>query len=355
MVAPDQQRTASTPLARWAALVGLSLVIAGALELLRLPAALLLGPLVAGVILATRGLTVAIPRPAFALAQGVVGVMIASNLPPSILTEIAADWPIFLVGTLSTLGAASLLGWLMARSRLLPGTTAIWGSSPGAATVMTLMSEGYGADMRLVALMQYLRVACVAAVAAVMARLIGTPDGSHAAAIAAVATPADIAGTLALVGLGTALGARLRLAGGPLLVPMAAGLAVKFTGLMPIVLPGPVLALGYAAIGWGIGMRFTPEVLGHAARAFPRVFASILVLIASCGGVAALLVVFAGVDPLTAYLATSPGGADSVSIIAASTRVDVPFVISMQMARFICIVLFGPMLARALSRPRSRR
>ena len=44
---------------------------------------------------------------------------------------------------------------------------------------------------------------------------------------------------------------------------------------------------------------------------------------------------FAHVDALTAYLATSPGGADSVAIIAASTKVDMPFIMAMQMARFL--------------------
>ena len=41
---------------------------------------------------------------------------------------------------------------------MLPGTTAVWGSSPGAATAMVLMAEAFGADARLVAFMQYLRV-----------------------------------------------------------------------------------------------------------------------------------------------------------------------------------------------------
>ena len=54
---------------------------------------------------------------------------------------------------------------------------------------------------------------------------------------------------------------------------------------------------------------------------------------------------------LTAYLATSPGGADSVAIIAASSsHVDVPFVMAMQMARFILVLLVGPALARAVAR-----
>ena len=97
-------------------------------------------------------------------------------------------------------------------------------------------------------------------------------------------------------------------------------------------------------------MRFTPDVLRHAARAVPRVLGSILTLIAICGGFGAVLVVVAGVDPLTAYLATSPGGADSVSIIAASTKVDMPFVLAMQVARFVLVVVVGPAQARLLSR-----
>ena len=47
--------------------------------------------------------------------------------------------------------ASEPLGWLHGRWRVLPGATAVWGSTPGAATAMTLMSEDYGADAQLVA------------------------------------------------------------------------------------------------------------------------------------------------------------------------------------------------------------
>jgi membrane AbrB-like protein len=63
-----------------------------------------------------------------------------------------------------------------------------------------------------------------------------------------------------------------------------------------------------------------------------------------------LLHLTVGTDPLTAYLATSPGGADSVAIIAASSHVDLPFVMAMQMARFILVLLLGPTLARVVAR-----
>jgi membrane AbrB-like protein len=77
---------------------------------------------------------------------------------------------------------------------------------------------------------------------------------------------------------------------------------------------------------------------------------SILVLMAVCGGLAVLLVVVAGIDPLTAYLATSPGGADSAAIIAMASNVDVAFVMAMQTTRLVLVLLIGPSLAGFIAR-----
>jgi len=322
-----------SPTVRWTVLIVLSLLFAAGLEQLQLPAALMLGPMAAAILMASAGGAVRIARPIFFGAQGVVGVMIVSFFPSSVLAKILSGWPIFAAGTLSTLIAAGLLGWAMARSRVLPGTTAIWGSSPGAATAMTLMSESYGADMRLVAFMQYTRVVACAVVATLVARLIGVSAAAPPVDWLSLSSWSGVAAPLAIALAGAIAGVWLRIPGGALL------------------LPTPILAASYAVIGWAIGMRFSTETLAHAARAFPRVLASILALIAVCGGFAAVLVRVAGIDPVTAYLATSPGGADSVAIIAASTRVDIPFVMAMQAARFLLVLIAGPALARFLSRP----
>jgi membrane AbrB-like protein len=69
-------------------------------------------------------------------------------------------------------------------------------------------------------------------------------------------------------------------------------------------------------------------------------------MILFCGALAAMLVHLLGIDPLTAYLATSPGGVDSVAIIAASTKVDTSFVMSLQTSRFLVILLVGPAISR---------
>ena len=67
---------------------------------------------------------------------------------------------------------------------------------------------------------------------------------------------------------------------------------------------------------------------------------------AFCGLLAWLLVVLLHVDPLTAYLATSPGGVDAAAIIAASTHVDTPFVMALQTVRMIMLLVIGPPVAR---------
>ena len=334
----------------WALLMGLSALFTAGLEGFHLPAALLLGPMAAAIVLAVRGAGLALPGPAMHLAQGMVGVMIATILPPALLSEVAARWPIVVAGTLSTIVASALLGWALARSGLLPGTTAIWGSAPGAASVMTIVSEAYGADIRLVAFMQYLRVACVALAATLVAKWFGVAHGAAPAVI--WFPPLDILAVIKTIALAVALtfaGLKLRIPGGTFLVPMFGGMALIHLGGVAVNLPPWLLAVAYASIGWAIGLRFTPAILGHAARVFPRVFGSIVVLIATCGLAAWALVIFAGVDPLTAFLATSPGGADSVAIISASTPVDVPFVMSMQMSRFLLVLFTRPALARFLS------
>ena len=141
----------------------------------------------------------------------------------------------------------------------------------------------------------------------------------------------------------------LKFSAGPLIIPMALGVLLQDVAGLKIVLPPVLLAISYTMVGWTVGLRFTRPILLHAARALPAILGSMLALVAVCGGFAMLLVVFAGIDPLSAYLATSPGGADSVAIIAANSHVDVPFVMAMQAGRFIVVLLTGPALARYIA------
>ncbi|MBO9124713.1 MULTISPECIES: AbrB family transcriptional regulator [unclassified Rhizobium] len=350
--ASRQFRTASLP--RWVLLLALSTILVVGLEMLGLPASLLIGPMVAAIVLAVsigQG-SLRVPRWPLLFGQALVGFMMARAITVDILQTMATDAPLFLSMIFAVIAAAGLLGWLLTRWQVLPGTTAVWGSSPGAASAMVIMSEAYGADARLVAFMQYLRVVFVAVAASVVARLWVAADGGEPPPLV-LFPPIDwpaLAATVALTIVSAFCAVRFRIPGGTIIVPLVVGSLLQGFGLLKIELPMWLLAISYALIGWSIGLRFTRGIIAHAARALPRVAASILLLMSLCGCMAYALHVFAGVDPLTAYLATSPGGADSVAIIAASSDVDVPFVMAMQTGRFLIILFTGPMLARFIAR-----
>jgi membrane AbrB-like protein len=345
-------RNASLP--KWALLLFLSALLVAFLELFSLPASLLIGTMVAAIVLA---LTVGkgqlrVPFWPLQFGQVLVGLLMARNITPDILGTMAKDAPLFLLFILSAIAIATGLGWVLTRWQVLPGTTAVWGSSPGGASAMVIMSEAYGADSRLVAFMQYLRVAFVAVGASLISRLWVAADGAEPPPLnlfPEVDWPA-FAATAAFAALCAYGVVRFRIQGGTILLPLFLGAVLQGVGLLKIELPMWMLAIAYALIGWSIGLRFTRSIIKHAARAFLRVSGSILLLMGLCGCMAFALHVFAGVDPLTAYLATSPGGADSVAIIAASSDVDVPFVMAMQTGRLLIIVLIGPMLARFIAR-----
>jgi membrane AbrB-like protein len=332
-------------------LVSLSGAFAALLWWLHAPAALMLGPLLASALVTANGGKVRLPARPFVLAQGIIGCMIARSVPASIAGDILAHWFLFTVGVFAVVAISSLLGWMMTHLQVLPGTTALWGTSPGAASVMTIMAEEYGADIRLVAFMQYLRVVIVAGAAALVARLFGVATG-HASA-ETVWFPhiawLSFAETMALAIGGPLIARALRIPAGAMLVPMVLGAVLVHFGWLAIELPPWLLAGCYALIGWNVGLRFTRGLLVHAARALPGILAGVLAMIVLCGAVAGMLVLFAGVDPLTAYLATSPGGADSVAIIAASTNVDLSFVMAMQTVRLFAVLFLAPVITRFIA------
>lgn len=340
--------TGRSSLAQWSVLLTVSVAAAALLEMAGLPAALLLGPMVAAILVATSGGNIRAPKPSHFIAQTVIGCLVARAITPDIVGTFVQAWPLFLGIALAILGASSLLGWLLGKWGVMPGTTAVWGTAPGAASAMMLMAEDFGADARLVAFMQYLRVVCVAALASLLARFwIHTGD----AAIPEIVWFPPInwipfAETIALAVIGGYVGRVLKLPAGGLLVPMVVGAALHGSGLISIELPQWLLAISYAFLGWNIGLGFTRQILSHAARALPQTLLSIFALIAFSGVLAFILVKTMNVDPLTAYLGTSPGGMDSIAIIAASSPVDVPFVMGLQTMRFLIVLLVGPPLAR---------
>jgi membrane AbrB-like protein len=333
---------------QWASLLIITLICTAFCEWLALPAALLLGPMFAGIITESLGGVIRLPKVSMQISQAVIGCLIARSVNQDILNIFIAQWPVLICAVSSTLVASVALGWGIGKIGILPGTTAIWGLLPGAASVMVVMAEDYGADPRLVAFMQYLRVLLVTVTASLVARFWAHVPSS---AINSVIWFAPVHALALAVSIGVicfSLLAHLipRFSGGVLLLSLILGGFIQLEGYVQLELPLWLLAVAFTLIGWNVGLRFTREVLIVAAKALPQTVFSILLLILFCMGLAIGLFHFLNADPLSAYLGTSPGGVDSAAIIAASTNVDIAFVMALQIMRFLMTLLIGPSLSR---------
>src|ERR1700727_835280 len=133
---------------QWATLFASSVVFVAAFELIRLPAALMLGAIGAAVLLCWFEGKVTIPPWGFVMAQGFIGCLVARAITTDIIVTIFQRWPMFLTLIGAVILFAAALGYVLTRLKVLPGTTAVWGSSAGAATAMVLMSGAFGGACR---------------------------------------------------------------------------------------------------------------------------------------------------------------------------------------------------------------
>jgi membrane AbrB-like protein len=338
---------------KWFVLAAASLACGALAQWARIPAAWLIAPMVVAVILAVNGIGLAIPRLALAIPQGIIGLTIGQVFTLPILGEVAHAWAPIVLVVGATVVAAGVAGWILAKYSPLSPETAAWGSSPGAAVTMIALSGDYGADPRIVAFMQYLRMTLVVLTASFASRVLFFNAEAHAAHAAAGTTPFALVPFLLtlIVAVVAGFGGRYsRIPGGQFIVPLLSGAAIHVTGLFPIDIPWWFLDAAYITVGWTIGLLYTRETLRFVARIIPTLIISTSVLLAMCALSGVLLVVLMHADPLTAYLATTPGGLDSVSIIALGSGSNVALVLAIQMLRLFAVVASGPPLAKAIAR-----
>ena len=350
--------------ALWWAVLGLVSALAGlAAQALLVPAAWLVGPMMVGI--AASLLWPEHPRMpqggrVFALA--VVGGVLASTFTPSVVPLIAANWlPVLLVvgGTLTlSIGA----GLLLARITPLEHRTATIGTLPGAASGMLAMSGPLGADPRLVAVMQYTRVAVVVLSAALVSRFGLVPGtepqrgSTHGLQPAVSDAPVLLDNawqtyglTLALAVFGAWAGTRIRLPAGALMGPLLCGIAIEELGVAHLGWPPGVPQVAYLMLGLWVGLLFDRASIRAAGRLFPVVLLSAVALTASCAGLGWALSAFTDIDGLTAYLATTPGGIDSVAIMAIGSGAQAPLVLAVQMLRLFGVMIAGAVVGRIWS------
>ena len=341
--------------------LGLGSVLAGLLaQSIGLTAGWLVGPMLVAIALAlTWPKPPKLPRWTRLAPSAIIGTVLAAAFRPSVVPLILSNWlPIGLVVG-STLLVSLAVGALLARFAHLDGGTAMLGTLPGAASGMLAMSDSLGADPRLVALMQYTRVIVVVVSATVVSHFwlaseAATYLSSNQSLQAATSQDAALVHkawltyvlTVLTAALGAWVGTRLRLPAGTMLGPLILGIGLEESGILQLSWPPGVPQVGYLILGVYVGMLFDRASFQRAGRLFPYVLGSAMGLVAMCAGLSWLLSALTPIDGLTAYLATSPGGMDSVAIMALGSGADVALVLAIQFLRLLAVVLAGALLGR---------
>lgn len=331
-----------------------ALVVGSVAQAAGLPAAWLVGPMFAAVFVA---LVMPDKRPGVPVwarrgAQAVVGCVLAASFTPSIMPVVVRQWPAVALALTGTLAMSLLGAYLLSRLAPIDSRTARLGVLPGAASGMLAMSDSLGADVRLVAVMQYGRVVLVVAVATVVASLgyssdtaaPGTALGGSLGGLV-VQNTAHVYALTALVALvGMLAGVRLGLPAGALVGPLVLAISLEQAGIVHVAVPGAVSPFAYALIGIYAGLLFDQASLRQAWRLLPFMLASTLALMAACAALGGIFATLTDTDYLTAYLATTPGAIDSVAVMAVDSGANASLVLAVQMLRLFAVVAISSIL-----------
>jgi membrane AbrB-like protein len=346
---------------RWLAVALATVLVALGLSAVGFPSPTLFAALVVGLVyaLSVAGRApLAVPGPPTIAAQALIGVSLGVAVDADTLRAVGHDWAPVLLVTAGTLGISLGAGLVMSRVTGLDRPTACLGLIAGGASGIVAMADELGADSRLVAFMQYLRVLVVVITAPLLAHLLVSGGGGHSG----VATPggaglgADLAFTAVCGVGGVLLGRVLRFTASVLLVPLVLAAAASISGLAGDAhVPDLLAQAAFATIGLQVGLRFTLASLRAVGRLLLPTLLSIVVLIGACAALALVLLPLTdGVTFGDAYLATTPGGLYAILAAAASLGGNTTFVVAVQALRVFAMVLAAPPLVRLLVRSGSR-
>ena len=341
---------------RSALLTIMALLFAFGLQSAHLPAAWLFGPLVASALFAVRDWqAVEWPRPAYIAAQAVIGTALGAGFSPATLLTLPKHFSIFAFAVVFILLTSLFNGWLLTRRARLDVATAFLGTMPGGAGEMAAMSDSLRADSRLVVIMQYTRLLLILASLALMTPFLSYHSPSSRVQEAPALLLATFLwwklGALCLLAFsGWLTGMRTRIPAGTFLVPTVLYFLLEIGGVQLGRWPWPVFAAAYLVMGLQIGGRFRPSTLAAIKDILLPVCGTTLLLLAGSFVLAWILTREMGLDPVSAYLAATPGGLDSVAAVAAELRGDTAVILSVHLVRLLCVLIVGPWLVRACSR-----
>ncbi|MGF1665505.1 MAG: AbrB family transcriptional regulator [Acidimicrobiia bacterium] len=141
---------------------------------------------------------------------------------------------------------------------------------------------------------------------------------------------------------------RLGVPAGALIGAMLGVAAVNLVGATTVGPGRPLLFVAFVILGWELGSQVTRSTLEQVrGAAVPIGFVVIGLLVAA--GLLAVVLHRAGLDPVTAFLASSPGGISQMAALSTELGGNAVVVSVVHLIRVLAVVLTAPIVARLLA------
>jgi membrane AbrB-like protein len=315
--------------------------------MLGLPAGWLTGSMVAVAIAAVAGAEVEVPKGLRNVAFVVVGSFLGASVSPELVGELPR-WPISLSVLIVNL---VVLQWaaqtFLHRVCNWDRQTAFFAAIPGLTSYVIALALPTHADTARIAVSQTIRLSLLMLLLPKAVEMIGgAPPGVGVAAVSL----AGIAVTLAGGTLGGVVFSFVGIPAAPLLGALLVSGILHGTGLVSGGLAPPFMVAAYIVLGGLVGSRFagiTVKTLWAMAAASLGAFA-VSMSIAIFGAVIAAWLTDQPVSQM--ILAFAPGGIDVMTIMAFALNLDAAFVAAHQLARFLMITVYAPLLTKRAGR-----
>lgn len=326
-----------------------------AAHLVHLPLGFLLGSMIVTAVLAVAGLRplgcdIVLPaRLRFSFVP-VIGVAIGGAFTPEVAGAMLGWWP-SLAALCLFVPMAHGLGFLIYRRGGLDRVTALYGAVPGGLIESVEMGEEAGADVRLLTLLQFLRlIMTILTVPMIFLALtghsVGSASGAEMVGAQAALTLWEVALMLVAGAVGAAVANALRFPGYIITGPILFSALFHGLGWMQAIPPGWLIAATQVVLGTGLGARFVGADRGMLLRAGRLAVVNGMAALVLAFGFAGLVHWLAGEPVAAGFLAFAPGGLAEMSLIALSLNMSVIYVTAHHVARIILAVGLAKLAGR---------
>ena len=284
------------------------------------------------------------------VGQMMIGIGVGLTFSREAAMAVLSNLPAMTAAALLTMAAGVAIAQLLARMTGVDRLTAVMSSVPGGPADMANLAERYGGDPLTVALAQTFRIALIVTCippAMILAGITGHEDPASIAAIPfspvglAILTLAAAAAIVVLNRLGLANAwflAPLLLIGG-----LTAG-GVRLSGM-----PFELVAIAQVLLGVSLGTTFDRRFLMRSPRLLGATVVCSVLLLAGCGGIAALLSALTGLPLASLAVALAPGGLPEMVLTAKVLHLGVPMVTAFHVERVVLTLLLAPHIVAAVA------